>query len=418
MVLIRYIKKAPKIIHYLLENLTVRGMGFLINTSSLGEPTAFIRLISAVSFKLFKLKIVETEWLDEYTECKKIEMREVAEQYIYGPSQGRRKNRLKVKLPAVFNYHLTGVTIINNSSSFIKNNKIIIERIPTIDESLVNYNGGHLKYRKKSVAVIKYTSPIAIKEGLFLAGNGSFNYYHWLIEIIPKLQFSETTPILVSDDIDKYNSFKELLTILAANRVIIKLKKDQQYLVERMVYTTTPNNLPFNLINANKFEIGYFLISNSSLNYLRSNILKEIQIKKGSSKIFLKRDNNRRSYNQDEIELILTKLGFVSVNCENFSFIDQVQVFNNADFIVGPTGAAWSNLIFGKPGSKALCWMAEEYGDFSAFSTLAEFTGIDLRYLYFQTGEKNTSQLYNKEYYIKPNDFEQQLAALLEVNAD
>ena len=51
------------------------------------------------------------------------------------------------------------------------------------------------------------------------------------------------------------------------------------------------------------------------------------------------------------------------------------------DVIAGPTGGAWTNLIYAQKGTKALCWMTSQYGDFPCFSSLAIYSGVEMRYL-------------------------------------
>ena len=73
---------------------------------------------------------------------------------------------------------------------------------------------------------------------------------------------------------------------------------------------------------------------------------------------------------------------------------------------MGPTGAAWTNLIFCKTGTKCLCWMAEEFGDFSAFSTIAEIVGADMQYISYKTGARSTDELYGRDYSVDVSKIE------------
>ena len=78
-------------------------------------------------------------------------------------------------------------------------------------------------------------------------------------------------------------------------------------------------------------------------------------------KIYLKRSRllRRQCTNIDEVEnLIIDRFGFEPVELENYSFKDQVSILNSCDFIVGPSGAAWTNIIFCDIHKyvKAICW--------------------------------------------------------------
>ena len=97
---------------------------------------------------------------------------------------------------------------------------------------------------------------------------------------------------------------------------------------------------------------------------------------------------------------------------EDLSVEKQVNLMNHAEWIVGPTGAAWANLIFCQAGVKCLCWMAKEYGEFSVFSTIAGLVGAELRYITYDAGVSSASELYESDYSIDTKLVEADLFAL------
>ena len=50
----------------------------------------------------------------------------------------------------------------------------------------------------------------------------------------------------------------------------------------------------------------------------------------------------------------MENLGFTIVSLSNFSFKDQVKMFNNAKLIVGLHGSGFANLVFSKPQTKVI----------------------------------------------------------------
>jgi capsular polysaccharide biosynthesis protein len=50
--------------------------------------------------------------------------------------------------------------------------------------------------------------------------------------------------------------------------------------------------------------------------------------------------------NEKDVIDTLEKFGFKTVYTEDFSFNEQVKIFQNAEFIVAPNGSALNNLIF------------------------------------------------------------------------
>ena len=98
---------------------------------------------------------------------------------------------------------------------------------------------------------------------------------------------------------------------------------------------------------------------------------------------------------------------------EELSLKEQISLISNAEVIAGPTGAAWTNLIFCREGAKCLCWMADEYGEFSAFSNLARVVGADLRYVMHRTGAKSIGELYYLNYHVDGKEIQKALNVLM-----
>ena len=82
------------------------------------------------------------------------------------------------------------------------------------------------------------------------------------------------------------------------------------------------------------------------------------------------------------------KEGFQAIYLEDYSLEEQISIFYQAEFIVGPSGAAWSNLIFCQSGAKGISWLSEELSNFSVFSTLAKIFKCDLKFVLSDQLEK------------------------------
>ena len=72
-----------------------------------------------------------------------------------------------------------------------------------------------------------------------------------------------------------------------------------------------------------------------------------------NSKIFIDRSESKFNHcqfqNNDEIIKFLNSKGYTSYKVGQLDFLEQVYLFSNAETIVGPHGAAFSNIIFCKP---------------------------------------------------------------------
>ena len=359
---------------------------FCVNNTFLQNRIALIKLICR---NFSTLRIINWEWLDTSKAGDKRLLRAQLKSITYGPVSKDKSLTSVIQLPDIFSYKITNAKVHIRSSYFIKDSTIYIERIKSIDDDIIRFKSGHLLYKGKYGAIVRNIETSSINKGFFLGGNGCDNYYHWLIEMIPRLEFYpqfKEYPLLVSEDVGRINNFKEVLNAINHDVEIIYLKKDQQYIIEDLIYITSPNILPFLLNPGYKLKVEQFIFSPQSLKYIRDSIFDNLNVKneKKDLKIFLKRGKNKREYNELEIENMLLGLGFVSVQSENIDFTEQVNIFNRASHIVGPTGAAWTNIVFSS-NAKAICWMPVEIDEFSVFSSLAEFAGVDLKYIFYKS---------------------------------
>lgn len=377
-----------------------------------------INMYRWMSFGSKNFKVLPLIWLDNLVTREKILLRLGGESITYAPHfLGCSQLSKKTSTPNIYYFVFKNARVSAVSSSVVVNDEeVVIERAEVPDQHTHNYAQGHVRMHSGNKAVLFLPRAQRISRGIFLGGNGSFNYYHWLVELLTKLEFIgqlpghiQDFPLLISEEIFSVESLKETIMLFIKSQPrelqIILLKKDASYVVDELVYINAPNNLPFNLNGDAKFDISYVTIDSRSIEYLRRTALESSPIncipQNYNKKIFLCRKKDRgRNYNQDEVFNLLQLYGFIKLFMEDLSFQEQVRTVYQAEFIVGPTGAAWTNLIFSRPGTKALCWMAEEFGDFSSYSNIARIIGVDLRYITYKAGVRITGELYLQEYNI------------------
>lgn len=315
-------------------------------------------------------------------------------------------------------------TISGSCSGFINGKYLYIERYCNEDNENANYNSGSILSHNNSFSLIIESEISTVDSGFFLIGNGSWNYYHWVIEILPKLQvylelglYKENVKLLVSDSVSGNENFKFLLeSMLGEIKVdIIFVSSTFNLKVNHMYHLTPINNLLFNereigLAN-NMLHLRY-----ESLSFVTSRILRAITLNNNdffcADRIFLARKMcGVREYNQNDIIPLLLKYDFKIIYMEDHKIEQQILLFKNAKYIVGASGAAWTNLIFCNSSCRALTWLPESVKNFPAFSTLAKFAGASL---FFFTTESNHYKDLHDKYFIDLVFFERKLIELLE----
>ncbi|RYZ94347.1 MAG: glycosyltransferase family 61 protein, partial [Sphingobacteriaceae bacterium] len=104
--------------------------------------------------------------------------------------------------------------------------------------------------------------------------------------------------------------------------------------------------------------------------------------------IYISRADRRRISNEDELVIMLKKFNFVIIEDKKRSVTEQITIYHNASFVLGPHGASFSNIIWCTPGTHLFELFSPNYTpDF--FLYLANV--MDLKYSAFYEGVPNSN---------------------------
>lgn len=203
----------------------------------------------------------------------------------------------------------------------------------------------------------------SIDQFIYVGTRAPYNWYHWVANTLPAIHLANingvprTVPLLLPVDIQNVPQMVESLEIFREGRNIewINPREEVQgaliYWAESPVYDSPPSislscRLPLTL----DMEVMKSY-STTVIGKLGSNS----GAKSTPSRVFLARNSDKsRLWNHKEVETLVNSLGFETIFLEELSFMDQVRIFRQASYMVGPTGAAFSNLVFGHPRLKGL----------------------------------------------------------------
>ena len=79
------------------------------------------------------------------------------------------------------------------------------------------------------------------------------------------------------------------------------------------------------------------------------------------------------------MEKLLHEFGFETIYPETYDIGRQIELFSQAEWIAGASGAALTNLLFCKPGCRVICFTNIKI-PFSGFSTIARWAGAEMIY--------------------------------------
>ena len=357
-----------------------------------------------------QVKRFNLQWLDTTDEFKVHVFRPAVPGVVQGPRYvGQSVAPVKVTLPEValhrFRQGLVGSV---SRSVLLPDQRVVQERVTTTTPGNADYSVGDMIFHGRRLALVAVGEPVPVDKGILINGISEGNYYHWVVEVLAQLQFVAELPaqyadypILISGNSQKIPSIKAMIDGLGITRPFIYLQTQLNYRVDDLLWIDAPNNMIPNF----KASHGYHTIDNfgrrESVEYLRENALSlvaGIDMTGLPKRVFLARKGFLRRFNQQDVIELLEPYGFTCVYMEDLDVHQQVAIMANAEVVVGPTGAAWTNIMFASTGTQALCWMAEEYGDLSCFSNLAAIVGVDLEFVRYRTGAHNSHELYYKEY--------------------
>lgn len=360
-------------------------------------------------------KLMPFNWLDTQRNLRVHVFRDAMPGVVSGPAYlDCPRAMANITLPEIALYRLTDGQICSVSRSVIlPDQKLVIERVEPANVQNADYSCAHLLYHGEKLALVRQDQPELIDKGILISGGSETNYYHWMLEVLSQLQFIDEIPaeyndypILISVSSQKISAIKTFIDAAEINRRFIYLNNITSYRVRDLLLITPPNNLVANLKDTAWSNVVNSYVRKESIDYLR-HVAFQICLSSASTmlpkRIFFARKDFIRHYNQNEIMDALSVFGFAFVYMEDLSFCEQVSLMAQAEIIVGPTGAAWTNLIFASPGTKALCWMARDAGDLSCFSNIAYTLDIDLNYLSYEVGTSNTREIYYASYTMDPN---------------
>jgi len=177
------------------------------------------------------------------------------------------------------------------------------------------------------------------------------NYYHWMVETVPKVRYLQMlkqqtgtdVTVLVPDNAPPF--VEETLSRIGWPKKRIEYASEPMYEIRNLIVPPYPER------------------SRAELDWLRETILdgvlaEETTVASGSN-IYVSRSNAiaRRVVNEDAVMEVLEPYGFERYHLEDRSLAENVRLFNSADVVVGPHGAGLTDIIFTED-----CTLVEMFG--------------------------------------------------------
>ena len=275
------------------------------------------------------------------------------------------------------------------SNIFMKNGLFYSCGVPQIKrDSLVEVRDVLLDSEIKNSKVDRI-----IKNPSFLitSHKSAFNFYHFLIDFLPRMSILEKStrkgsPFMFSPHREVFQD--QAMSLLLGKKYPIYEESSGSLLLECGVMS-----------RMTKLDAVDFYRERSSHVVAASDV----------KRIYVARRNAswRRIINETDLEPILQKLGFKIIYNEDFSLEEQISLFKSADFVCGPHGAGLTNIVFCKKNTSVLeIIMEERFPVGAVFWELACAAELDYHILPATRVPVDESHLIDGNMYVDPKRFE------------
>lgn len=195
--------------------------------------------------------------------------------------------------------------------------------------------------------IVIWPKPEIVHEKLFSANKPWIvkNYYHWMLEFLPKISVYINPPDerfanLLKDakillPFSPSGWMEQSLSMIGINKNQIYVAPREHLRVDQLIFT--PNygklyNLPLWAIDWLRDRFSPYMNQ---------------PVAKGK-RIYISRRKaaTRKVQNEEQVLQMLSKYGFEEILLEDLNLADQIALFSQAEVVVGPHGAGFSNMVF------------------------------------------------------------------------
>lgn len=234
-----------------------------------------------------------------------------------------------------------------------------------------------------------------------------YNYYHWLLEAIPRIALYERAGVAVDTFYapTRYAFQRDLLALAGIPRGRITPATVNGHLVADRLAASSLR------LNATRWKTDFL--------FTRFTAHLDAAAPAARRVFISRRKRGKRTLTNDAaVFAALAPLGFRRYDLETMPVAEQVRLFFEAACVVGPHGAGMTNLVFCRPGAKVV-EINTPYRTTTCFSDIAHHRRLDYRlhvatpvhegFFHFQphagVGDSNLS--------VDPDDFAASIAAFL-----
>lgn len=256
----------------------------------------------------------------------------------------------------------------------------------------IRIEGPSITFQNREATIHRLRPDIQrIPEGIFLGGRGCSNWYHLVIEILPRLVLREslppellTLPLIVPESLLAVPAARELIAALAPQATIVGIPSDTDVVVERLVWIDVPIRSAYKLERYVTIRPDHESLDPTFYARYRDVVRERLAIDAIDipPRVFLDRGSrDARPYNREAVLELVSESDFTIIEPGTLSAKQQFSLFTGAEHVISPHGAAWAGVLWGRPEGRGLALTADSrrVAGFSGFRNLAAVSGFSLQ---------------------------------------
>lgn len=295
----------------------------------------------------------------------------------------------RLQFPAMSVFSLTKARVLHNArfNSVIAGRRLVIA--PRIEAGpWALYKGkqprivaGVVGQHNNLLALYPSKNKRQIPAAIFIGTRSPSNWYHWIANALPSLHVANQSgldpnlPLILAEEISRVPQMMESLQIFLSGRDIVWLREGEELGVNELFWSDCPvYDAPFAIDASKRRPLRLNL---EAMRSYRAKVLECVPYNPPYSaptqRVYLARpSSSARIYNQESLLAVAESFGFSCTFLEELSFRDQVALFQSARYVIGPSGAAFTNIVFGTNQLVALLMSGRVEAHENYFSNLAQ----------------------------------------------
>ena len=286
------------------------------------------------------------------------------------------------------------ISVVEDAVIFWGESLVIVENKIVLSDEMVDFPGREFGKKTSRIKMVheggvmfreNKKPSMYVKEGVCLSCGHDSNYFHWLVECLPKLLLLDSldlfqdVPLLIPAGLHP-NLMAALERLNTHNRPIIYIEQGAACQVDRLIYPSELSRILDRYEGSPVFNQD-IVLSHKWLTKVSDQLKNQVSYDgKPWRKLFLSRRKGLRVLgNHEQVEQLLGNQGFEIVEVDGLSLDFQIKLFSEASLVVAPTGAALTNMLFCQPGTKVIIFMSRhEVTNFYFWSNLGAINNLDV----------------------------------------